>query len=162
MMDKLSVISGKVSNVGMRCRIFGRSNYQTVVVNDNHKTSFTVNGRPAFFFGTISVSDGDQVSLVGVNNGGEFQALALRNDSIQVLYALPSEVFYWSGGFVMTLGLAAMCTAMLGFFFFGIALMLYGALMVLEGHNYRIARHILRCTKGRKRRFRRNSIYRNF
>ena len=162
MMDKLSVISGEVSNVGMKCRIFGRSKYQTVIVNDNYKTSFRVNGMPAFFVGTISVSDGDQVSLVGLKNGGEFQALALRNDSTQVLYALPSDAFYWNGGFVMMLGLVAICTAMLGFLFFGIALVFYGALVVLEGHNHRIAQHILQRSIVRNRRRRRNNICRNF
>ena len=161
-MDKLAVISGEVSNVGMKCRIFGFSNYKTVIVDDNHKTAFRVNGKPAIFVGTISVSDGDQVSFVGVKNGGEFQALALRNDSTQVLYALPSDAFYWNGGFVMVLGVIAISTAILGLLFFGIALIFYGALVVLEGHNNRIARDMLRRSMLRKHRLRRNNVFRNF
>ena len=73
--------AGTVTHVSRVSSIYGNS----TEILTSHKMMFRVDGRPVEFGSAMNVSDGDHVSVAGVNKGGTLHAVALRNDSTGVI-----------------------------------------------------------------------------
>jgi mannose/fructose/N-acetylgalactosamine-specific phosphotransferase system component IIC len=101
---------------------------------------FRVNGRPAVFSGTPNVSDGDLVTLSGVDTGGDFKAFALRNDSTGVAYPGQTTLVYVAGILFLILGLPFSAILI------GIPFALFGGWLLYAGYRNQQANSLLQAS----------------
>ena len=85
-MKELSVISGTVSHIDTRASVTGGGSSGLMMVTTTHTALFRVDNRPTKFQGAPNLAPGEQVTAVGYDDGEEFRAVALRNDSTQTVY----------------------------------------------------------------------------
>lgn len=86
-MSQYSTLTGEVSHLSKTSTTSGSTNRHGGSVNTTHTLSFRVNGKPVIYTGTPSIDNGDEVTVVGDAKGGEFKALAVRNETTNVLYS---------------------------------------------------------------------------
>jgi hypothetical protein len=91
-MGELRVISGIITNRDRISSQFGEVKNGQGSWGTNHVTSFRIDGTTqAFFKGAISLADGDRVTVVGEQAGGELWARGIRNRSTNVDYLDPGR-----------------------------------------------------------------------
>ncbi len=136
----LSIISGSVSHVSSSTTVSGQMYADRGTVRTTHKLHFRVNGRSAVFSGTPNVADGDVVTLAGIDKGGEFKALALRNESTGVAYPGPTTLVYVGGILFLLLGIP-FSVILIGIPFAG-----FGAYLLYAGYRNQQANQLLQAS----------------
>jgi hypothetical protein len=110
-MSNLTSLAGRASHVNYFSSTSGSINRGKGRIRTRQTTSFRVDNHPVSFYGSPSLSDGEMVTVVGIDQSSVFKALALRNDVTEVTYFYtnyPLMVIYMNflGGVVIFIGLS--------------------------------------------------------
>jgi hypothetical protein len=88
---ELKTLAGTVSHASQQSQVYGHMQQGRGNIRTKQWISFRVNNRPTLMNGLPSVADGDVVTVIGVDKGGEFAGYSVRNHSTGVDYTCPAS-----------------------------------------------------------------------
>lgn len=89
---EVKTLPGRVSHTNQQQVTYGHMHNGHGRIQTRQWFEFRVNGRPTKMNGTPVVADGDLVTVVGLDKGGEFAGYAVRNHTTNVDYSCPASL----------------------------------------------------------------------
>lgn len=118
----MKIVSGSVSNVsrGSDYSYAATAQHGPVAIK-NQLVSMRIDNKPVLFRTRTlpSITDGDQVTAVGVDKNGTIEALAIRNNTTNSSYHPPTNMVMLGAALLIVLGIPLVAFLGLGLLFIG-------------------------------------------